>query len=302
MSERRRAALKQKRIRQVRRQIAMICVGFAAVVVAIGIYVVKTGEAKKEAAKQSVEKQVTENKPENSATTETADKMEESLDKTSEETPEERLERVKQEATQAGYPEKVIKLLSKNPETVDFVENYGEKKEIASPTVIEELKEGEIPRLIQWDERWGYAPYGTDIIAVCGCGPTTLSMVVAGLTGDNTLTPVKLAQYGTEHNYVTEKNDTSWSFMTEACEEWGVKCKEGIVDKASVLKELDAGHPIVCSVGPGDFTQTGHFILLAGYDEDGLIVHDPFSIVNSEKRWEFDDIKDQIKVMWIYSK
>lgn len=41
---------------------------------------------------------------------------------------------------------------------------------------------GEIPALIQWDERWGYAPYGSEtIIAVSGCGPTALSMVISGL-------------------------------------------------------------------------------------------------------------------------
>ena len=287
MSERRRAALKQKRIRQVRRQIAMIVILFAAAVTSIGVFVSRTKEKPVEKpVEQAVEKPVT-------SQNETEEK---------EETLEERLERVKKEAKAAGYPEKVIKLLSKNPETVDFVENYGEKKDSASEAVIQELKEGEIPRLIQWDERWGYAPYGTDIIAVCGCGPTTLSMVLSGLTGDKTLTPAKLAEYGTEHNYLTEENDTKWSFMTEVCKEWGVNCKEGVLDKAEVLKELEEGHPIVCSVGPGDFTQNGHFIVLAGVNEDGLVVHDPFSIANSEKIWKFENIQDQIKVMWIYSK
>lgn len=60
------------------------------------------------------------------------------------ETEKERLKRVKEEAKAAGYPEKVIALLSKNPETVDFVENYGEKKDAAPAETIEELKEGEI--------------------------------------------------------------------------------------------------------------------------------------------------------------
>lgn len=292
---RRRNAVKQKRVRQVKRQMAMICVGIMAVVIAIGAFVLKSGEYKNVSSDEAVEKEVVQQ--EEVTVSEVGTETE-----AVPETPEERLVRVKTEAKAAGYPEKVIKLLDKNPETVDFVEAYGEKKDIASPEVIEELKEGEIPRLIQWDERWGYAPYGTDIIAVCGCGPTTLSMVLSGLTGDNTLTPAKLAQYGTEHNYLNEKNDTLWSYMTDACKEWGVKCKEGILDKATVYKELQKGNPIVCSVGPGDFTQNGHFIVLAGVKDDELIVHDPFSIVNSEKTWKFEDIQDQIKIMWIYSK
>ena len=31
--------------------------------------------------------------------------------------------------------------------------------------------------------------------------------------------------------------------------------------------ELDAGHPIVVNVGPGDFTDTGHFMVITGYDD-----------------------------------
>lgn len=297
MSERRRAALKQKRIRQVKRQITLIVCGVIVIIAAIVMNALRlekgeliSKDDKKE--QTAIEKTVSE-KPEDVAEVSKAVK---------EETEEERLKRVEVEAKEAGYPKKVIKLLSKNPETVDFVEAYGEKKDVASPEIIEELKEGEIPKLIQWDERWGYAPYGTDIIAVCGCGPTTLSMVLAGLTGDNTLTPVKLAKYGTEKHYVTEENDTSWSFMTEACKEWGVKCKETMLDAKAVQKELDKGHVIVCSVGPGVFTQNGHFILLAGHKDGKIIVHDPFSISNSNKTWDFKDFKDQIKVMWVYSR
>ena len=44
------------------------------------------------------------------------------------ETQKERIERVRMEATAAGYPEGVIELLDKNPATVSYVEDYGEKQ------------------------------------------------------------------------------------------------------------------------------------------------------------------------------
>ena len=87
------------------------------------------------------------------------------------ETAEERIARVRQEAVTAGYPEKVIELLDKNPETVQFVEDYGKKK-IRHRLQLWKQKMV-IPvcfRRSQWDERWGYSPYGTSIIAVSGCG------------------------------------------------------------------------------------------------------------------------------------
>ena len=46
------------------------------------------------------------------------------------ETDEQRAKRIKSEAVKQGYPESVIELLDKNVETIDFVEHYGEKKDI----------------------------------------------------------------------------------------------------------------------------------------------------------------------------
>lgn len=49
----------------------------------------------------------------------------------------------------------------------------------ASPAdTIGEVAAGEIPLLLQWDERWGYSVYGDNMIAVNGCGPTAVAMVV----------------------------------------------------------------------------------------------------------------------------
>lgn len=225
------------------------------------------------------------------------------------ETAEEKIARVKKEAETAGYPENVVDLLSKNPETVDFVEHYGEKKDVKPAASLSENLEGEnqleysgkIPKLLQWDERWGYAPYGTSIIAVSGCGPTCLSMVVAGLTGDETVTPAVVAEYGTANNAVDEGNNTYWSFMMQAGANWGLACKEGNADEGLVKAELEAGHPIICSLRPGDFTQIGHFIVLTSYKDGKVTVCDPFSVENTEKEWVYSEIRDQIKAMWIYS-
>ena len=52
---------------------------------------------------------------------------------------------------------------------------------------------------------------------------------------------------------------------------------------------------------PGDFTDTGHFIVLAGYADGAFTVHDPNSIANSQTTWTFERIKGQIKNLWAYS-
>lgn len=229
------------------------------------------------------------------------EKQKESQNK--EETQEEKVERVREQAEQAQYPAGVIELLDKNPETVSFVEDYEEKKDMPCAESIGELpQDGSIPLLLQWDERWGYAPYGTSIVAVSGCGPTCMAMVASGLNQDPSITPDKVAAYGTQNGYVDEENNTYWAFMKEAGATWNLNCYEGNLNEEQVSAELTAGHPIICSVAPGDFTKIGHFIVLTEYENGSVAVNDPFSQTNSDKMWVFADIKDQIKAMWIYSK
>lgn len=61
-------------------------------------------------------------------------------------------------------------LLDKNPETWEFVKNYSKMKDASPADTIGEVAAGEIPLLLQWDERWGYSVYGDNMIAVNGCG------------------------------------------------------------------------------------------------------------------------------------
>lgn len=84
------------------------------------------------------------------------------------------------------YPSELLEMLSKNLDMLDFVLEYPNKKGEVFSDTIGDVKLGTYPLLLQYDPRWGYAFYGDDVIAVNGCGPTCLSMVIAGLTGKNT--------------------------------------------------------------------------------------------------------------------
>ena len=288
MKQKKKVRHSNRRRQQVRRQLLLIgCVIFIAFCAIGSCQVHKKRSEAKEAAK--IEQQKKEEKKEKKKTEK-------------KETPEEHLERVRAKAISAGYPDDVIELLDKNPETVDFVENYPKKKDSKpAETIGDSLQPGSIPLLLQWDERWGYSTYGTSIIAISGCGPTCMAMVASGLNQDPSITPAKVASFGTQHSYVDEENNTYWSFMREAGASWNLSCYEGLLNETQVSAELSAGHPIICSVGPGNFTQIGHFIVLTGYENGNVTVNDPFSKANSETLWNFSQIKDQIRAMWVYS-
>lgn len=148
------------------------------------------------------------------------------------------------------YPADLLELLSNNEETADFVLGYTEKKGQAPAEDIGEVASGEIPLLLQWDERWGYAQYGDNMIAINGCGPTVVAMAAAGLTGDNSITPYKVAQYAEEQGYYTGESGTSWELMTQGAVHFGVQGQELGLSESEILSELESGHPVICSMRP----------------------------------------------------
>lgn len=192
-------------------------------------------------------------------------------------------------------------LVENNPETVDFVRNYQEKKDALPAEDIGEVTAGVIPHLLQWDERWGYQIYGDNMIAVNGCGPTVISMVAAGLTGDNTITPYRVAKFAEENGYYEGEAGTSWSLMTEGAQQFGIYGEEMGLDENGIFSALESGNPIICSMRPGDFTTTGHFIVLVGTEDGRIRVNDPNSVKRSEKLWDYETLYPQINNLWVYT-
>ena len=118
---------------------------------------------------------------------------------------------------------------------------------------------------------------------------TALAMVAAGLTGDNSITPYKIASYAGANGYYVAGSGSSWSLMTEAALNFGVAGTEIALSESSVTEELNAGHPIICSMKQGDFTTDGHFIVLTGMADGKIQVHDPNSKERSSRTWDLCD-------------
>ena len=64
------------------------------------------------------------------------------------------------------YPDNLITALCNNMEMLENARNYPNTEKKVYGTVSEEEKKNGIPLLMQWDPRWGYAPYGDDVIAL----------------------------------------------------------------------------------------------------------------------------------------
>lgn len=200
------------------------------------------------------------------------------------------------------YPEDVLTALCANPEMVDFVKNYLEADGTVSGGITKKEMRQDIPLLIQWDERWGYAGYGQSDVGLSGCAPTCISMVAVGLTKDKSLTPDVVAEYACREGYYMDGTGTAWSFMTEGCRHFGIIGKELGLDESMIQNNLASGNPIICSMRPGDFTTQGHFIVLSGIQDGKIIVNDPNSRQRSSVLWDYETLKGQIKNLWVFYK
>lgn len=199
------------------------------------------------------------------------------------------------------YPAYLLEALELNPELLEFVKGFPESGQTAGGGISRDEMQQKYPLFLQWDERWGYVPYGDNVIGLSGCAPTCLSMVVYSLTRNETATPDMFAEYSTKQGYYVEGTGTSWELLTDIPPKYKVKAKTLGLDETAMKNHLDRGHLLICSMGPGDFTMTGHFIVLYGYGTDGFRVNDPYSRIRSSQSWDYETLKGQIKNIWVYS-
>lgn len=202
------------------------------------------------------------------------------------------------------YPNELLELASSKDEAIDFVYNYPkyESGKAKSISINSDYKKGKIPLFIQWDERWGYEKYGSEFLAINGCGPTALSMIVVGLTGNKDMNPKAIADFSLENGYLVDGIGSSWELMSEGANQLGVESTPLPLNRNIILNTLESGQPIIATMGPGTFTQTGHFLVLTGVDEDGkIIINDSDSKERSEETWDIEIFMNETENLWTFT-
>ena len=200
----------------------------------------------------------------------------------------------------SDWPTALVDLLEKHPEAESYVMNYPFYKDVEQPIDLSNcLGKDEVPLLIQWDSRWGYTQYSGELMGLSGCGPTSLSMVLIHLLQDARYTPRYVADFSEANGYYTTGMGSNWTLIYEGGEKLGLDVESIYIDEDTVKEQLKAGNPIICIMGPGDFTSSGHFIVMVGVENGMIRINDCNSRVRSEKLWKFSDIEDQIEGMWV---
>ncbi len=200
------------------------------------------------------------------------------------------------------YPGSLIELLERNPETEAFVLEYplweGEDYDLS-----EYAGSDAVPLFMQWDQRWGYETYGSDVIGITGCGPTCLAMAGYYLTGDGeTFDPAAVAAFAQKNGYYSPGSGSSWTLISEGGPRLGLDVTEIPLVKKRMTDNLAVGNPIILAMGKGDFTTSGHYIVLTGLEDGKFRVNDPNSYANSQRLWSYEEIESQIRNIWVIRK
>ena len=202
----------------------------------------------------------------------------------------------------SGHPESLQKLYRENFETADFVASYFKLKDKNKEVSLKDYKKSKtMPLFLQWDKQWGYLQYGGDFAAVTADAPMCVAMVGYHLTKDEKFSPDKMISFAEENGYYVKGKGTLAKLMTEGVTQLGLKSVQLTPSNENIIASLQQGNPVICYMGPGNFTATAHYVVIRGYGDGYLLINDPNSVINSEKQWLFTDISSQIKGAWAIS-
>lgn len=171
---------------------------------------------------------------------------------------------------------------------------------------------------LQTDAKWKNADYSAPgektTIGASGCGPTAAAMVVASWV-DKKETPVEACAWALQKGYKAVKNGTYHSFFKPYGAAHGLTITQitgGSVQSMSAanaaamhekaLAAIKNGDLVICLMGKGNWTSSGHYILWYDYDGANVYINDPASTKATRLKNKLTLLQAQVKHYWICSR
>lgn len=164
---------------------------------------------------------------------------------------------------------------------------------------------------------WSSLPFGGGNIASSGCSITSLAMVVSYLTvgTDRTswvypsdIRAMIASKTGNYNHFYVDGAGQSHGIMSAVAGYYGLRCSafgssgSTTATANAIVQSLASGKPVIMSCRPGEFTKSGHFIVLTGLTEDGyVVVNDPSHPDKSGKKYSASYLAGQGKAWWNFS-
>ena len=164
----------------------------------------------------------------------------------------------------------------------------------------------------QTDSKWGSLAYAVDgessTIKSAGCGPTAMADVLAAIVSPY-IDPITCASWARMKGYKVYKSGTSYNYPAAQAAAYGVNVRRlntsNVYGKTSnsvhteALNELLKGNWLIACMGKGNWTSSGHFIVVYGYQNGMVYINDPASSKASRACNTWSLFKSQVKYYWV---
>ena len=133
-------------------------------------------------------------------------------------------------------------------------------------------------------------------VAVSGCGAACVSMVIGYFEIEEGPEPDEVMRLAGDMD-LYHGDGLGQGALRLLLAEYGITGRWRTLNARAIENTLRKGKPIIAYVGPGYFTNGGHYIVLRGIAENGeLLVADPNSREKTEeKTYRFAEIIRQVK-------
>lgn len=131
----------------------------------------------------------------------------------------------------------------------------------------------------QTDEAWNHSGLS---IHSAGCGPSAIAVCITNLTS-KWVTPVDVASWGSQNGYYSSAGSVHEG-IPAMVEHFGLQCEGAGTDYEKIKAALKNGNFVIGLMGPGYFTNGGHFITLVEIDQDDQVT---VADVGSRRRSQF---------------
>lgn len=164
----------------------------------------------------------------------------------------------------------------------------------------------------QTDPRWRYNDYSAygekTTIGASGCGPSSMAMVLATWC-DKKVTPATECAWALKNGYKCPHSGTYYQYFEPAAKRYGLKCTR--LNTASIYKNSSSplhdrakiailnGHLVIACMGKGNWTSSGHYVLVWWIDGNTIYINDPASSKAARTRGNYSLFKSQVKYYWI---
>lgn len=164
----------------------------------------------------------------------------------------------------------------------------------------------------QTDSRWRYNDYSAKgektTVGASGCGPTSMAMVLATWC-DKNVTPATECKWALANGWKCPHSGTYYQYFVPAAKRYGLKCTR--LNTVSIYKDSSSslhetakkailnGDLVIACMGRGNWTSSGHYVLVWWIDGNTIYINDPASSKAVRTRGSYALFKSQVKYYWV---